>query len=100
MGQKVAKYYDDTEVPELLDMAAGASYMRQVHARDERYETWQYRFWMQYLEGIALSRFEWHDLPEGIDPARWSSSCTASAWPGCSWTAAGTCSRKRATATV
>lgn len=68
MGNKVAKYYDDNEVPELLDMAAGASYMRQVHTGDERYEMWQYRFWMQYLEGIALSRFEWHDLPAGIDP--------------------------------
>ena len=42
MANKVAKYYDDTEVPELLDMAAGASYMRQVRTGDERYEVWQY----------------------------------------------------------
>ena len=68
MGNKIAKYYADDELPDLLEVAAGAAYMKEVHSKDAAYDRWQYKFWMQYLEGIALSRFEWHDLPEGIDP--------------------------------
>lgn len=68
MANKIAKYYDDNEVPDLLEMAAGASYVKQLYSKSAAYDKWQYHFWMQYLEGIALSRFEWHDLPEGIDP--------------------------------
>lgn len=65
---KKAIYTDaENDIPDLLEMAAGRAYMKEIYSPSARAEAWQVKFWLQYLEGIALSRFEWHDLPAGID---------------------------------
>lgn len=100
MGNKIAKYYADDELPDLLEVAAGAAYMKEVHSKDAAYDRWQYKFWMQYLEGIALSRFEWHDLPEGIDRARLNTFCITTVSPDFSLTMGVSCSPRLPTGTA
>lgn len=56
------------EVAELSDYAAGGKYMRQVYGRSAAYDIEALRYWRNYLQSIAISRFEWEGLPDGIDP--------------------------------
>lgn len=65
---KKAMYIEPDEIPDYLDVAAGRRHMQELYAASTVAEAAQVRFWLNYLEGIALSRVEWHDLPAGIDP--------------------------------
>ena len=46
----------------------GRNYVRRVlGTQSEGYDVAQYNFWRDYLTNIALSAFEWENVPSGID---------------------------------
>lgn len=49
------------------ELMYGRNYIRELYERADVYDFEQYRFWLNYLETLALSSFEWVGMPEGID---------------------------------
>lgn len=55
------------ELPELEEMQFGRNYVRQLYSPSQSYSAAQYRYWLHYLESLAMSCFKWTGVPAGID---------------------------------
>ena len=48
MGKKAIYTDAENDIPDLLELAAGRAYMKEVYSPSARAEAWQVKFWMQY----------------------------------------------------
>lgn len=55
------------DVPLEDELIKGRRYMRELLRPEQIYNHAQYRFWLDYLQTLAISRFEWVGMPAGID---------------------------------
>ena len=47
MGKKAIYTDCENEIPDLLEMAAGRAYMKEIYSPSARAEAWQVKFWLQ-----------------------------------------------------
>ena len=55
------------ELPDIDEMQFGRNYVRQLYSGAQTYSALQYRYWLHYLESLAMSCFKWVGVPAGID---------------------------------
>lgn len=55
------------DFPDEYDLQFGRNWVRENYTRSESYDIMQYKFWRDYLRSLAMSCFEWVNMPEGID---------------------------------
>lgn len=58
----------DVDFVDVDEQMFGRNYLRQLYGKAEVYNHEQYLFWLNYLESLAISAFEWEGIPAGIDP--------------------------------
>ena len=58
---------DPEMLPDVDDMMFGRRWVRELYTPAQQYDIVQFRFWRDYLSALAMSRFEWINVPAGID---------------------------------
>lgn len=49
------------------DLAAGKPWLKEMLTPSQGYDQQQFMFWQNYLSNLAISAFEWENMPAGID---------------------------------
>lgn len=50
-----------------MDLAGGKSWLKEIYTPAQGYDNAQFFFWQNYLTNLAISAFEWVNMPAGID---------------------------------
>ena len=66
MANKVSEDIGFAYIPEDLQMY-GRRYVNELYSPYQGYDRMQFSYWYAYLTEIALSAFEWENVPAGID---------------------------------